>query len=133
MTSRLILNEKIEAIAPSVTLGIEARAKEMTAAGRKVYSFAAGEPDFDTPAHIKEAAAKALAAGQTKYCPVAGVAALRDAIAEKLKKDNGLSYDASQIVLSNGAKHSLFNVFMAICRTGDEVILPAPTGSATRK
>lgn len=126
MAGNLMLNEKVGAIAPSVTLGIEARAKEMTAGGKKVYSFAAGEPDFDTPAHIKEGATKALLAGQTKYCPVAGVLPLRTIIAEKLKKDNGLSYDPNQIVLSNGAKHSLFNIFMAICRTGDEVILPAP-------
>lgn len=126
MTGRLALNEKIDAIAPSVTLGIEARAKEITARGKKICSFAAGEPDFDTPLHIKEAAARALAAGQTKYCPVAGVTALRSAIADKLKKDNGLAYDVNQIVLSNGAKHSLFNVFMALCRTDDEVVLPAP-------
>jgi aspartate aminotransferase len=126
MAGKLTLNEKVSAIAPSLTLGIEARAKELTAGGKKVYSFAAGEPDFDTPAHIKEAAAKALASGQTKYCPVAGLVALRNAIVDKLKKDNGLSYDPNQIVVSNGAKHSLFNIFMALCRTGDEVILPAP-------
>ena len=126
MAGKLTLNEKVSAIAPSVTLGIEARAKEMAAGGKKIYRFAAGEPDFDTPAHIKEAAAKALSSGQTKYCPVAGLLALRNAIADKLKRENGLTYDPNQIVVSNGAKHSLFNVFMALCRSGDEVVLPAP-------
>jgi len=121
-----IINERVAAIAPSVTLGIDNLAKEMAAKGRKIYSFAAGEPDFDTPAHIKRAAIRALEDGQTKYTPVAGIQALRAAIAAKLEKDNGLHYDPSQVVVSNGAKHTLFNIFMALCREGDEVVIPAP-------
>jgi len=121
-----IINERVAAIAPSVTLGIDNLAKEMASKGRKVFSFAAGEPDFDTPAHIKKAAIKALEEGQTKYTPVAGTQALRIAIAAKLEKDNGLRYDANQIVVSNGAKHTLFNIFMAICKEGDEVVIPEP-------
>jgi aspartate aminotransferase len=120
------LNERIAAITPSITLGMEAKAKDLTAKGRKVYSFAAGEPDFDTPAHIKLAAVNALSAAQTKYAPVAGLQALRCAISDKLARENNLKYDAAQIVISNGAKHSLFNIFMALCKEGDEVIIPAP-------
>ncbi|MDD4872298.1 MAG: pyridoxal phosphate-dependent aminotransferase [Kiritimatiellae bacterium] len=121
-----IINERVAAIAPSVTLGIDSRAKEMVIKGKKVYSFAAGEPDFDTPGHIKKAAAKALEAGETKYTPVAGLQALRTVIAAKFEKDNELRYEPSHVVVSNGAKHTLFNIFMAICREGDEVIIPAP-------
>ena len=120
------LNERIAAITPSITLGMEAKAKELTAKGRKVYSFAAGEPDFDTPAHIKLAAVNALSAAQTKYAPVAGIPELRSAIAAKLAKENNLKYEASQIVISNGAKHSLFNIFMALCREGEEIVIPSP-------
>lgn len=120
------LSQRISSIPPSMTLGIEAKAREMMAAGKKVLSFAAGEPDFDTPPHVKEAAAKALASGQTKYAPAAGLQTLRIAISEKLARDNGLAYEPRQIVVSNGAKHSLFNVVMTICREGDEVILPSP-------
>lgn len=121
-----LINERVGAIAPSITLGMDSKAKEMAARGKKVFSFAAGEPDFDTPVHIKKAAIKALEEGQTKYTPVAGILALRTAIAAKLEKDNGLRYDPGNIVVSNGAKHTLFNIFMAICRDGDEVIIPAP-------
>lgn len=120
------LNERIAAIAPSLTLGMDAKAKEMKAKGRTVFSFAAGEPDFDTPEHVKEAAIKALRAGQTKYAPVAGIPALQAAIVEKFEKENGLKYEPRQVVVSNGAKHSLFNIFMALCRNGDEVIIPSP-------
>jgi aspartate aminotransferase len=123
---KLILNDRVAAIAPSVTLGIDNLAKEMKAQGEKVIGFAAGEPDFDTPQHIKDAAAKALAEGQTKYCPVNGVLDLRKAIVDKLKRENGLTYDVNQIVVSNGAKHSLYNIFMALCREGEEVVIPGP-------
>jgi aspartate aminotransferase len=122
----LSINRKIAAISPSATLGIDAKAKELAAQGRKIYSFAAGEPDFDTPVHIKLAAINALNAAQTKYAPVAGLPALRSAIAEKLSRENGLRYTPSQIVVSNGAKHSLYNIFMALCVEGDEVIIPSP-------
>jgi aspartate aminotransferase len=120
------MNPRIASIAPSVTLGITAKAKAMKADGKEVFSFAAGEPDFDTPENIKKAAADALARGETKYSPASGAADLKAAIVAKLKNDNGLEYEASQIVVSNGAKHSLFNVIMAMCKEGDEVIIPAP-------
>ena len=120
------MNETIAAIKPSVSLGITSRAKEMASEGRSVCSFSAGEPDFDTPEAIKAAAADALARGETKYAPTPGLPALRKAIADKLKNENGLTYDPSQIVVSDGAKHSLFNIFMTICAPGDEVIIPAP-------
>jgi len=121
-----IINERVGAIAPSATLAIASRAKVMKAEGKEVFSFAAGEPDFDTPEHIKAAAVRALEAGETKYAPAPGLPALRGAIAQKLKKDNGLDYEPDQIVVSNGGKHSLFNIFMALCREGEEVIIPAP-------
>ncbi len=120
------LNERIASIPPSLTLAVAAKAKAMAAAGEKVCGFGAGEPDFDTPAHIKRAAAEALERGETKYTPSVGLPALRAAIAEKLKKENGLTYAPEQIVVGNGAKHSLFNIFMVLCRPGDEVIVPGP-------
>ena len=122
----LHLNSTIASIAPSATLGMAARAKQLAAGGRKVLSFAAGEPDFDTPTHIKMAAIRALELGETKYAPGDGLPALRQAIAEKLLKENQLPYKPEQIVVSNGAKHSIFNVCMALCNPGDEVIIPAP-------
>ena len=94
--------------------------------GKDVINFSVGEPDFDTPEHIKDAAIQAMAAGFTKYTAVAGISELRRAIAEKLEADNGLAYSPDQIVVSNGGKHSLYNVFMALCEPGDEVILQAP-------
>ena len=120
------LNEKIAAIPPSATLAITARAKQLKAEGRTVYSFAAGEPDFDTPAEVKDACAQALMSGQTKYAPAPGIPELRKAIAEKLQQENGLTCESSQVVVSNGAKHSLYNVLRALCREGDEVIIPSP-------
>ncbi len=120
------MNRQIGAIAPSVTLGITSRAKQMVAAGQSICSFAGGEPDFDTPENVKRAAIEALEAGHTKYAPASGLPALREAIVDKLLCDNGLSYDVSQVVVSNGAKHSLFNVFLALLNPGDEVIVPTP-------
>jgi aspartate aminotransferase len=120
------LNETISAIAPSVTLAITSKAKAMAAEGREVFSFAAGEPDFDTPDHIKEAAIQALRDGKTKYSPALGLAELRAAIAADLKEYNGLDYDSSQIVVSDGAKHTLFNIFMALLQPDDEVLIPSP-------
>lgn len=98
----------------------------MKAEGLDVVGFGAGEPDFDTPQHIKDAAAKALAEGFTKYTPAAGIPELRQAIADKHKRENGLTYKPSQIIVSCGGKHSCYNVFMATCQEGDEVIIPAP-------
>jgi aspartate aminotransferase len=120
------LNERVAAITPSLTLAVDARAKAMAAAGEKICGFGTGEPDFDTPEHIKEAAIKALRDGKTKYAPADGVMELRVAIADKLAAENHLTYKPEQVLVSNGGKHALFNIFMALCREGDEVIVPAP-------
>ena len=118
--------KRAKQISPSLTLEITARAKKMKADGMRVVSFAAGEPDFNTPEYIIEAGHKALELGLTKYTPAAGTVELRTAICEKLKSDNALEYSRSNIVVSNGGKHSLFNAFMAVLNPGDEVIIPAP-------
>jgi aspartate aminotransferase len=120
------ISKNAASLSPSLTLAIDAKAKAMKAAGEDVVGFGAGEPDFDTPQHIKDAAAKALAAGFTKYTPSSGIPELREAIAGKFKKDNGLTFKPSQIIVSCGGKHSCFNVIMATCGRGDEVIIPAP-------
>ena len=113
-------------ISPSPTLGIDAQVKALQAAGEDVCGFAAGEPDFDTPDSIKEAAIAAIRAGQTKYTAVDGTVALKQAIADKFKRENGLDYALSQITVGAGGKHVLFNALMATVDTGDEVIVPAP-------
>jgi len=120
------LNERVAGIHSSLTLAVDAKAKAMAAAGEMICGFGAGEPDFDTPEHIKEAAIKALREGKTKYAPNDGIMELRVAIAEKLAAENKLAYKPEQVLVSNGAKHSLFNVFMALCRAGDEVVIPSP-------
>lgn len=120
------LSRRAEGIKPSSTLAISAKASELKAQGLDIVGFGVGEPDFDTPDHIKEAAIQAIKDGFTKYTPASGTAELRKAVAKKLKEDNGLDYDFSQIIISNGAKHSLVNAFMAILNEGDEVIIPAP-------
>jgi hypothetical protein len=109
---------------PLPTLAIDAKAKAMKAAGEDVVGFGAGEPDFDTPQHIKEAADKALADGFTKYTPSSGIPELRQAIADKFQRENGLTYKPSQIIVSCGGKHSCYNVILATCQEGDEVIIP---------
>ena len=113
-------------LAPSATLALTAKAKALQAAGENVVSLCAGEPDFDTPEHIKEAAIAALRAGDTKYTPNAGKPALREAIAAKLTADNGIACKASQVVVGPGGKFSCFSSIAALCGPGDEVILPAP-------
>jgi aspartate aminotransferase len=113
-------------LTPSLTLSIDAKAKAMKAEGIDVCGFGAGEPDFDTPDHIKAAAIQALESGLTKYTPSAGLPELRQAISEKLQADNGLTYKPSQVVVSNGAKHSCYNAILATCQEGDEVIIPSP-------
>lgn len=118
--------KRAKQISPSLTLEITARAKKMKADGIHVISFAAGEPDFNTPEYIIEAGRKALDLGLTKYTPASGTLQLKTAICEKLKNDNALDYTPANIVVSNGAKHSLFNTFMAILNPGDEVIIPSP-------
>ncbi|MGK7939221.1 MAG: pyridoxal phosphate-dependent aminotransferase [Crocosphaera sp.] len=120
------LATRVTTVTPSVTLAITAKAKAMRKEGIDVCNFSSGEPDFDTPQHIKDAAAKALAAGKTKYGAVAGEAALKEAIAKKLKRDNQLTYTANNIIVTNGGKHSLFNLMLALIESGDEVIIPAP-------
>lgn len=118
--------KRMSALAPSLTLAISAKAKAMKASGESVVSFGVGEPDFNTPEHIINAAKTALDNGHTKYTPSSGLLPLRKAICEKFQKDNGLTYDPSQIIVSNGAKHSIFNACYAVLEEGDEVIIPAP-------
>ena len=120
------ISRRAASLAPSLTLAIDSKAKAMKAAGEDVVGFGAGEPDFDTPQHIKDAAAKALAAGFTKYTPSSGIPELREAIAAKFLRENGLTYKPSQIIVSNGVKHYCYNVILATCEEGDEVIIPAP-------
>ena len=120
------LSQKAKNIAPSATLTIDAKAKALRAAGENVIGFAAGEPDFDTPEPIRDAMKEALDKGQTRYSPVPGTLELRKAIVEKLKRDNGLTYDVNEVLVSNGAKHSLYNTFFALLDEGDEVIIPTP-------
>ena len=122
----LKLNRRIAAIKPSATLAADARATEMKAAGIDVISLDAGEPDFDTPERIKQAAVKALAAGQTKYTAVGGTAALKNAIKLKLKRDNNLDYEPNEIIASAGCKQAEANVIAALFDEGDEVIIPTP-------
>ncbi|AFY81108.1 pyridoxal phosphate-dependent aminotransferase [Oscillatoria acuminata] len=120
------LAARVGQVTPSLTLAIAAKAKAMKADGIDVCSFSTGEPDFDTPNHIKMAAEKALNAGKTKYGPAAGEPLLREAIAQKLKTDNNLDYSAKNVIVTNGGKHSLFNLMLALIESGDEVIIPAP-------
>ena len=122
----LSISKKIGKINPSPTLALDEKVKQLKASGEDVIGFGAGQPDFDTPDYIKDAAINAIKDGFTKYTPASGTPELKKSIAEKLKRDNGLDYEPSQIVISNGAKHSLVNAFMAICNPGDEVIVPAP-------
>ena len=120
------ISERAAQLTPSLTLSIDSKAKAMKAEGIDVCGFGAGEPDSDTPEHIKRAAIEALDAGFTKYTPNAGIPELRQAIADKLGADNGLNYRAGQIIVSNGAKHACYNAILATCQPGDEVIIPAP-------
>ena len=118
--------KRMSTLSPSLTLAISAKAKAMKSAGESVVSFGVGEPDFNTPEHIINSAKSALDNGFTKYTPSSGLLPLRKAICEKFQKDNGLVYEPSQIIVSNGAKHSIFNACYAILEEGDEVIIPAP-------
>jgi len=120
------ISKKVKAIAPSLTLEITAKAKKMKAEGISVIGFGAGEPDFNTPDYIIESAKKALDIGFTKYTPASGTVELKQAICDKFLKDNGLTYKPSQIVISSGAKSSLYHAIVAIVEDGDEVILPSP-------
>jgi aspartate aminotransferase len=121
-----VLADRLKTLAPSSTLAVQAKARELRARGVDVISFGAGEPDFDTPARIKDAAVRAMQRGQTKYTEVAGIPELREAVCAKLRRDNGLEYEPADIVVSCGAKHTLFNLAVALLNPGDEVIIPSP-------
>ncbi len=123
---QLTLSDRMQTLSPSLTIAISTLARELKAQGKDVLSFSAGEPDFGTPQRIKDAAIKAIDEGFTQYTAVPGIPELLEAVATKLKRDNALSYAPSDIIVSNGAKHSLFNLFQAVINPGDEVIIPAP-------
>ncbi len=120
------LSKRALSINPSPTLGITAKAKALRAQGIDIIGFGAGEPDFDTPDHIKQAAIKALSEGFTKYTPTAGIIELKQAICSRFKEDIGVDYEPSQVIVSCGAKHSIYNIIQVLCEEGDEVIVPAP-------
>jgi aspartate aminotransferase len=122
----MCISKRVQSIKPSPTLAIDAKAKALKQQGVDIINFGVGEPDFDTPQNIKEAAINAINAGFTKYCPVAGTLEIRNAIVNKLKRDNNLTYTPEEIIVSCGAKHSLYNIFQSIIDDGDEVIIPAP-------
>jgi aspartate aminotransferase len=120
------VSQRAQKVAPSATLAVTNRAKELKAQGKDVVGFGAGEPDFDTPEYIKEAAIKALKEGKTKYTPASGIPELRAAIAKKLEVENGLKYAPEQIVVNIGGKHSVYEAMQAVLDPGDELLLPAP-------
>jgi len=120
------LSSRVQAVKPSPTLAITARAAALRAAGKDVIGLGAGEPDFDTPEHIKEAAIAAIRAGKTKYTPVDGTASLKQAVVDKFKRDNGFDYELDQILVSSGGKQSFYNLAQAVLDPDDEVIIPAP-------
>ncbi|MBP8625944.1 MAG: pyridoxal phosphate-dependent aminotransferase [Syntrophorhabdaceae bacterium] len=121
-----MLSKRAEALKPSPTLAISAKEKALKAQGLDIAGFGAGEPDFDTPAHIKQAAIKAINENFTRYTPAAGIDPLKDAVIEKFKRDNNLTYKRDEIIISCGGKHALFNLFQAIFQDGDEVLIPVP-------
>ncbi|MBT8140899.1 MAG: pyridoxal phosphate-dependent aminotransferase [Gammaproteobacteria bacterium] len=120
------LSERVQRVQPSATLAIADKARRLSQAGQDIISLSTGEPDFDTPEHIKNAAIDAIHTGASKYTAVNGILELREAIVQKFKSDNGLSYEADDILVSSGAKHSLYNICQALLNSGDEVIIPAP-------
>lgn len=121
-----MLSDRIQTLSPSLTIAISSLARDLKAQGKDILSFSAGEPDFETPQRIKEEAIKAINDGFTQYTAVPGIPELLEAVATKLKRDNNLEYAPSDIIVSNGAKQSLFNLFQAVLNEGDEVIIPAP-------
>lgn len=126
MSSSYRVSSRLSRVKPSITLAVTARAKELKAAGVDMISFGAGEPDFDTPDHIKDAARKALDTGVAKYTNVRGLVSLREAVVAEMQKTHGVDVSIDQVMVSCGAKHSLFNIFMATIDPGDEVIIPSP-------
>ena len=121
-----MLAQRVRNIAPSATLAIDAKAKQLKREGKDVVIFGAGEPDFNTPENIRQAAIKAINNNFTRYTPVGGIPELKKAVADKLKRENNIDYDVSEILVSCGGKHSLYNITMAILDKGDEAILPLP-------
>jgi aspartate aminotransferase len=120
------LADALSRIKPSATIAVSQKARELKAAGRDVIGLGAGEPDMDTPDNVKRAAVEAIARGETKYTPISGIQPLREAVAAKFKRENGLDYRPSQTIVSTGGKHVLFNAFMATLNAGDEVVIPTP-------
>jgi len=120
------ISKKIRSIEESATLALNAKAKELIKQGRDILLFGVGEPDFETPEHIKEAAKRAIERGETKYTPATGTNELKEAVVKKLKKENSLDYDKKNIVVSNGGKHALSNTVRALCNRGDEIVVPSP-------
>ncbi|HEV8474435.1 MAG TPA: aminotransferase class I/II-fold pyridoxal phosphate-dependent enzyme, partial [Methylomirabilota bacterium] len=121
-----VLADRLKTLAPSSTLAVQAKAKALRTQGIDVISFGAGEPDFDTPERIKDAAIQAMRRGQTKYTEVGGIPELREAVCAKLRRDNGLDYEPADVLVSCGAKHTLYNLATALLNPGDEVIVPSP-------
>ena len=121
-----MLADRLKTLAPSSTLAVQAKAKDLRRRGVDVISFGAGEPDFDTPSRIKDAAVRAMQEGQTKYTEVGGIPELRAAVCAKFKRDNGLDYEPADVLISCGAKHTLFNMMVALLNPGDEVLVPSP-------
>jgi len=121
-----MLSQRSGKIKPSPTLAMDAKAKAMKAAGVDIVNFGVGEPDFDTPEHIKEAAIRAMREGFTKYTPVGGIDPLKDAIIDKLRSENSLQYQRDEVIVSCGAKHSLYNIAQALFDPGDEILIPSP-------
>jgi len=122
----MILSKKSKSISPSPTLAVDAKAKQLKSEGHDVISFGAGEPDFDTPDYIKSAAIGAINSGFTKYTPVGGIVELKKAVADAFKEEIGVDYETNQIIVSNGAKHCIFNALYCLCDEGDEVLIPSP-------
>ena len=120
------LSDALSRVKPSATIAATQKARDLTAAGRTIISLTVGEPDFDTPENVKQAAIAAIERGETKYTPVTGITPLKQAIVDKFKRENGLDYKLSQVIVATGAKHILFNAFLATINPGDEVIIPAP-------
>src|SRR3989338_6998894 len=121
-----MISNRAKNIAPSATFAIDAKTKQLKKEGKDVINFGLGAPDFNTPENIKLAAKKAIDSNFTRYTPVVCIPALKNAVADKLKRENNISYDASEIIISCGGKHSLFNIAMAVLDKGDEAILPVP-------
>ncbi len=120
------LAETLSRVKPSATIAVTQKARDLKAQGREIISLSVGEPDFDTPDNVKRAATAAIERGETKYTPVPGIVPLREAVAQKFKRENGLDYRASQVIVGTGGKHVLFNAFLATLNPGDEVVIPAP-------